>query len=464
MGTTTRVSRLVIVALVCVHYALGAAGPSSAADDDVDLSGVQMRHPEKQRRQTPQAQERPSKHKKKKDKKEKGSKKEKIKEAKDDDGRLSNRLSDVSLNSVDVGVGLRSTWGSPGDFNPAIYRKGKRNSAVASLISLFNPGSRSSTGSVRSVGRGRLSDIFGSEEEEGDLLHELPPLPDIPSRSVSTEDLLRDMPPLDAVAEKAKTKTKKIKVVHPGAEIPAEVYCSYLGGQALCLAKLPDSDFTDIFLHDFVNKTTQTCGVLTFPSFQNRGEACCNSAEETEKAWESARKSLKKRTNWQQPDDQKLMRKFRHLIFQTCAIHLKDIAFNVTALYVKPVHRNILSVAFFTAPEKPSKTLDFIRLYPAAHSHADRVYVSFDPPFKVIAGGLGNVQVRAKVYVSGKRISGVSYPDSLRVFKLKKSKDDEETSKNQLFFFTFNGASDTIAVMKYGNSWAMMMSDWISEL
>ncbi|KAF4655829.1 hypothetical protein FOZ61_002451 [Perkinsus olseni] len=448
MGTTTRVSQLVIVALVCVHYALGAAGPSSATDDDFDLSGVQLRHPEKQRRQTLQAQERPSSV----DSIERKIKKKWL------------WPFNASLNSVDVGAGLRSTWGSPGDFNPAIYRKGKRNSAVASLRSLFNPGSRSSTGSVRSVGRGRLSDIFGSEEEEGeDFLHELPPLPDIPSRSVSTEDLLRDMPPLDTVAEKAKTKTKKIKMVHPGAEIPAEVYCSYLGGQALCLAKLPDSDFTDIFLHDFVNKTTQTCGVLTFPSFQNKGEACCNSAEETEKAWESARKSLKKRTNWQQPDDQKLMKKFRHLIFQPCAIHLKDIAFNVTALYVKPVHRNILSVAFFTAPEKPSKTLDFIRLYPAAHSHADRVYVSVDPPFKVIAGGLGNVQVRAKVYVNGKKISSVSYPDSLQVFKLKKSKDYEETSKNQLFFFTFNGASDTIAVMKYGSRWGMMMSDWMSS-
>ncbi|KAF4730314.1 hypothetical protein FOZ63_009003 [Perkinsus olseni] len=416
--------------------------PCSPTDDDDDLSGVQLRHPEKQRRQTPQAQERPpSVDSVEKKKKKKGF-----------------WPFNASLNSVDVGVGLRSTWGSPGDFNPDIYRKGKRNSAVASLKSLFNPGSRTSTGSVRSRGGGRLSDIFGSEEEGGDLLNELPPLPDIPSRSVSTEDLLRGMPPLDTVAEKAKTKTKKIRMVHPGAEIPAEVYCSYLGGQALCLAKLPDSDFTDIFLHDFVHMTTQTCGVLTFPSFQSNGEACCISAEETERAWETSRKSLKKRTNWQQPEDQKLMKKFRHLIFQSCEIHLKDIAFNVTALYVKPLRENSLGVAFFTAPEKPSKTLHFTRLYPTAHSNTDRAYASVDPPFDVSAGGLSTVQVRAKVHVNGEKISGMSYPDNLQVYKIKKNKDDEETSRNQLFFFTFNGASDTIAVMKYGNRWAMMLS------
>ncbi|KAF4716224.1 hypothetical protein FOZ63_014814, partial [Perkinsus olseni] len=144
------------------------------------------------------------------------------------------------------------------------------------------------------------------------------------------------------------------------------------------------------------------------------------------------------------------VKKFRNLIFPSCDIKLGDISFDVTALYVKPLRGNRLSIAFFTKPEKPSKDLEFTRALPGRHACADKYYVNTEPAFTVRAGARGNVQVRASVIVDGKRVADNIFPtDDVYYFKDDGS-SDAKTSKDQLFFFTFEESFNTFAVMKYG--------------
>ncbi|KAF4650895.1 hypothetical protein FOZ61_002455 [Perkinsus olseni] len=242
---------------------------------------------------------------------------------------------------------------------------------------------------------------------------------------------------------------KKDKIELPLSETPAEVYCHYdFSEGVLCLAKLPGSDFTDIFHHRLRSRETRSCRIITYPSHRPKGERHKGGPEEVEKTWATAVKQLNETQSWEGSEVR----------------NVGNISFDVTALYVKPLRGNRLGIAFFTKPEKPSQVVGFTRALPGRHASADKYYVNTEPAFTVRAGARGNVQVRASVVVDGKRVADNIFPtDDVYYFKDDGS-SDEETSKDQLFFFTFEESSNTFAVMKYGEKWAIMMSEMITVL
>ncbi|EEQ97553.1 hypothetical protein Pmar_PMAR009252 [Perkinsus marinus ATCC 50983] len=271
---------------------------------------------------------------------------------------------------------------------------------------------------------------------------------------VTTEELQRGLSTLNEVSaestmdwDAADRTTQGMGDSH--ADLPADVYCNYHSGHALCLAKIPDSDFVDIFHHNFAKKSTKSCGVSTFPSFEPDGEALSRLPGENEKAWEKAMKQLKGKKSWQAPADQELLNQFRHLIFHTCDIEIEGTSFGVTALYIKPMEDQKLSVAFFTEPEKVAVVWEFERHELVVPGH-QRTYISMDPPFEVELA-----HKRAKVTVAGERIQGVVFTRK-NIFTLP---GESYRSKNQILCFRFSWTTEAIAVMKYGEKWAFMMSE-----
>ncbi|KAF4689746.1 hypothetical protein FOZ60_001173 [Perkinsus olseni] len=213
----------------------------------------------------------------------------------------------------------------------------------------------------------------------------------------------------------------------------------------------------------FIFYTHGASSSLKGEGYRPKGERHKGGPEEVEKTWAAAVKQLNETQSWD-GSEVRNVKKFRHLIFPSCDIKLGDISFDVTALYVKPLRGNRLSIAFFTKPEKPSKDLEFTRALPGRHASADKYYVNTKPAFTVRAGARGNVHVRASVVVDGKRVADNIFPtDDVYYFKDAGS-SDEETSKDQLFFFTFEESSNTFAVMKCGEKWAIMMSEMITVL
>ncbi|EEQ97554.1 hypothetical protein Pmar_PMAR009253 [Perkinsus marinus ATCC 50983] len=269
-----------------------------------------------------------------------------------------------------------------------------------------------------------------------------------------------------AVSKEKKKRLSSVKEIKDilDCDRPADVYCRFHDSESvLCFAKLPGGDFTDVFYHHLRSNKTQSCQVLTYPSYHAKKGECYKNPAKLEAKWTEAVEEANTSSKGWEKSKARDIEKFRHLIPLQCDIDIEGISFDVSAIYVKfpTAFNGTLSIAFFKSPEEPYKILEFTRAYPTHLARYELRYHSLEPPIDIGAGTFGNLHMRAHVSYDGKKID-VTLPKDY-VFFFKTSSGEQSGSKDQMFIFLLGEYNKTFAVMKFGDKWALMTDEAVTE-
>ncbi|KAF4669306.1 hypothetical protein FOL47_002610 [Perkinsus chesapeaki] len=306
-----------------------------------------------------------------------------------------------------------------------------------------------------------------------------PPEDEVDAQSFMSKGLYR------SIGDKVSGTGRSAVRIEKHSEL-AKVFCNYgaeehgkrpyppgVQAKALCLSKIPDGDFTEIFLHDFEERTTETCQVFTFTPLHvssRLGTAREYSRKEIREAWKASFKKVLSKTNarWQfNQDAGEDFLKFTHLIFGDCNIKLGFFNPQVSALYMDPVKNDKFSIAFFVEAEASPVDVTFARISPIQYGGSSKMYTSENPKLHIDVKRDGRFW-RATMYSENVPIKhrgsrrGVmllhSKPDASHVYRIKSVYDTRgsESMDQMFFYYLFDNAKVQYAMMRYKAKWAIL--------